>query len=301
MTEELRRTGIEAVGALHVPWGAHLCLFYETAKDLLDVNAAYFRAGLEDGEFGVWALPGQISRSEAIAGLADAIPGFQSHVAARRIELVDGHAWYHPSEQFDARLIVRGWHDKLARALERGFTGVRVSGNAFWCETGLWDTFAAYEDELEASLTGKKMIVLCTYPLDKSRAADILNVACHHNVSLVRRHGRLELLEPLVPAEDGSKFETLNGLSEEPKAKHSRHPASAGFPGQENLTARERAVLEQVVKGASNKAAARKLGVSPRTIEFHRANVMRKLGARNLPDLVAMVLPGRSDLGPSTG
>ena len=91
MIEELRRTGIEAVRSVHVPWGAHLCLFYETAKDLLDANAAYFRAGLEDGEFALWALSGQISRSDAIAGLTDAIPNFHSHLAAGRIELVDGY------------------------------------------------------------------------------------------------------------------------------------------------------------------------------------------------------------------
>jgi DNA-binding CsgD family transcriptional regulator len=41
------------------------------------------------------------------------------------------------------------------------------------------------------------------------------------------------------------------------------------------------------VRGASNKEAARTLGTSPRTVEFHLANVMRKLGAKNVADLVA--------------
>jgi DNA-binding CsgD family transcriptional regulator len=46
----------------------------------------------------------------------------------------------------------------------------------------------------------------------------------------------------------------------------------------------------QIVRGASNKEAARTLGISPRTVEFHRANVMRKLGAKNIADLVRRVL-----------
>ena len=42
--------------------------------------------------------------------------------------------------------------------------------------------------------------------------------------------------------------------------------------------------------GASNKETGRKLGISPRTIEVHRARIMAKLGARNAADLVRIVL-----------
>jgi FixJ family two-component response regulator len=66
--------------------------------------------------------------------------------------------------------------------------------------------------------------------------------------------------------------------------------ASLHFPGREPLTRREREVLEQFISGASNKEAGRHLGISPRTIEDHRANIMKKLGARNAADLIRMVL-----------
>ena len=62
------------------------------------------------------------------------------------------------------------------------------------------------------------------------------------------------------------------------------------FPGREPLTRREREVLEQFTAGASNKEAGRHLGISPRTIEDHRANIMKKLGARNAADLVRIVM-----------
>src|SRR5260370_32491622 len=55
--------------------------------------------------------------------------------------------------------------------------------------------------------------------------------------------------------------------------------ASLHFPGREPLTRREREVLEQFTSGASNKEAGRQLGITPRTIEDHRANIMKKLGA----------------------
>ncbi|MBI3437672.1 MAG: response regulator [Proteobacteria bacterium] len=56
------------------------------------------------------------------------------------------------------------------------------------------------------------------------------------------------------------------------------------------LTAREKEVFEAIVEGESNKSAALKLGISPRTVEIYRANVMEKMRARSLSDLVRMAL-----------
>ncbi|HEY3793973.1 MAG TPA: response regulator [Bradyrhizobium sp.] len=71
---------------------------------------------------------------------------------------------------------------------------------------------------------------------------------------------------------------------------HASKAASLHFPGREPLTRREREVLEQFASGSSNKEAGRQLGISPRTIEDHRANIMKKLGARNAADLIRIVL-----------
>jgi two-component system, LuxR family, response regulator FixJ len=58
------------------------------------------------------------------------------------------------------------------------------------------------------------------------------------------------------------------------------------------LTRREWEVALLIAEGASNKEAGRRLGISPRTVEQHRANIMAKLGARNAADLVRIVLSG---------
>lgn len=60
--------------------------------------------------------------------------------------------------------------------------------------------------------------------------------------------------------------------------------------GFSQLTPREREVLQLITNGQSNKEAGRELGISPRTIEVHRARVMEKLGARNTADLMRIVL-----------
>lgn len=64
------------------------------------------------------------------------------------------------------------------------------------------------------------------------------------------------------------------------------------MPSREStsLTPREREVLKQILGGASNKESGRKLGISPRTIETHRARIMAKLGAKNAADLVRIAM-----------
>ena len=56
------------------------------------------------------------------------------------------------------------------------------------------------------------------------------------------------------------------------------------------LTPREQQVLQQPVRGASNKEIAHALNLSPRTIEIFRYNLFRKRAARNAADLVRKAL-----------
>lgn len=61
-----------------------------------------------------------------------------------------------------------------------------------------------------------------------------------------------------------------------------------------SLTPREREVMNLVVDGSANKQVASSLGVSPKTVEVHRANVMRKMQAKSLAELVKMSVLLRS-------
>jgi two-component system response regulator FixJ len=54
------------------------------------------------------------------------------------------------------------------------------------------------------------------------------------------------------------------------------------------LTARERDVMVRVIEGASSKEIGRALGLSPRTVEIHRAHIMHKMGADSLADLIRL-------------
>jgi len=264
-----------------MPWGTHICVFYETKQDLLDVCVAFFEAGLESNEFCVWAVSKPADEKEAMKALRARVPQFDRRLAAEQIEILKGYDWYLPANEFDLQRITGGWNVKLESALAKGFEGMRVSGNAFWLETKLWKEFREYEEELDRTLAGRKMIVMCTYALKAARAVDLMDVARAHQLTVAHRGGEWEFLETPELKQAKQEIKKLNGAID---------ILSGPFPGHEALTSRERVVLAQIVKGASNKEVAREFDISTRTVEFHRKNIMQKLGAKNTVDLVHKVL-----------
>ena len=106
------------------------------------------------------------------------------------------------------------------------------------------------------------------------------------------KNGALDFIEkPFRGSEIVGRLNEAIGAYQRRQAENSApQVASLHFPGREPLTRREREVLEQFTAGASNKEAGRTLGISPRTIEDHRANIMKKLGARNAADLIRIVM-----------
>ena len=63
------------------------------------------------------------------------------------------------------------------------------------------------------------------------------------------------------------------------------------------LTPREREVLDGLAKGLPNKTIAYDLGISPRTVEIHRANVMSKLGVRSLSEALRLAFAAQDNQG----
>jgi FixJ family two-component response regulator len=103
------------------------------------------------------------------------------------------------------------------------------------------------------------------------------------------RHGALDFIEkPFDPAAVAIRVRDAIGAWR--SLNRSDTNIAPDFPGHDRLTARERDVLERIARGASNKEAGRELGISPRTVEVHRARIMEKLSAKNAADLMRVVL-----------
>jgi two-component system response regulator FixJ len=96
------------------------------------------------------------------------------------------------------------------------------------------------------------------------------------------------------PFEKASLLEAIKRGSEKigrkEEATKSEHEAKVRIAA---LTSREQDVLRELVRGHPNKTIAYDLGISPRTVEVHRANVMSKLGVRSLSDALRIAFAAR--------
>jgi two-component system response regulator FixJ len=101
--------------------------------------------------------------------------------------------------------------------------------------------------------------------------------------------GVIEFIEK--PFDDAAILSAVEAARERLKGDAGRQTERGQIESRiAQLTAREKEVFEAIVAGESNKSAAQKLGISPRTVEIYRANVMEKMHARTLSDLVRMAL-----------
>ena len=257
MNTALRRTGVNVLGDM--PWGSHVCIFYESKDDLLDTVVPYFKTGLESNEFCLWAPSEPLTLEEARTALRRRIPNFDRHLATGNMEIIPGREWY-----LNVKRITNAWEDKLRSALARGYDGMRVSGNAFWQGTDQWKDFYVYERGLSKWLKIKPMTALCTYSIVATGATEVPELARLHQLAVARRRGDWEVIEPA--------------------------PATART---HSLTPREREVLWWVAEGKSASQIGEILHITKRTVDAHTHNATRKLGAANRTQAVAVALRER--------
>ena len=112
---------------------------------------------------------------------------------------------------------------------------------------------------------------------------------CSSDLRTALKSGAVDYLEK--PVDPDAMLAAVRSAMDVDQAQRQKQ-ARAGRSEQRmsSLTPREREVLELVVQGQQYRQIAAALGISPRTVEVHRARLMEKLGARNISELVRMSL-----------
>ena len=217
---EVRKTGVGLVG--DVPWGTHFFLFYETKEDLLDALVPYFKAGLEAGEFCVWAAYKPLMAEKVKRAMRRAVPGFDRYLGNHSIEIVNGPEFYLKGREFDLRRVIRRWEEKLEYALANGYAGLRLSANTAWLRKKHWSAFTKYEEEINNFLVKRRTLALCAYPLARSTATEILDVARTHQFAIARRNENWEMVETAQLKQAKAEIKKLNNELEQRVVERTR-------------------------------------------------------------------------------
>jgi DNA-binding CsgD family transcriptional regulator len=262
MTTSFRKTGLPVLGEMS--WGSHCCHFFQTRRDLLDTLLPYFKVGLEARELCVWITHAPVTEAVARQALRLAVPGADRYLADGSIEIVSSGDWYLKGGRFSLERVMRAWDARLDQAAARGYTGMRANGNSAWLERKSWKSFSEYEVALNEAIVQKPMILICSYDVKRCGAVEVLDVARSHQFAIAKRLGTWEVIEWTQPSSSPDHYETL--------------------------TTRERQVLLLAAEGHTNPEIAGLLSIGVRTVESHRASLMRKLGLRNQTDLVRYAL-----------
>jgi PAS domain S-box-containing protein len=258
MKPELRKTGISVVG--DVPWGTHFCHFYETKQDLLDTLIPYFKAGLESNEFCVWVVSDSdlLSVAGAKAALARAVPDLDRHLSDGNIEILKALGWYLDESIFNLERVTSAWEAKLERALTLGYDGMRVSGDTLWLAEKDWKDFCAYEKQLNDSIADRHMNVLCTYPLPKAGAAEVLDVVQVHQFATARRQGEWEVIETPGLIQAQAEIRRLNEQLEQRVSERTDELVAANEALKNEITERRR-IEEELRERAADLTEAQRV------------------------------------------
>jgi len=210
--DSLRKSGIDIIG--YVPWGTHICQFYQTKEDFMNTLVPYFKTGLENNEFCMWIMSEPSEVGDAKESLRMTVPNIDSYLDKGQIQIIPYSRFYAEEGVFDSNRVLNILVEKLNQALSSGYDGLRLSGNALWLEKQDWSDFVNYEVKLDSDIGNCQMIALCTYSLDRFDATKIIEAAVNHQFVLIKREGKLEQIKNSRREKEEEKIRSLADIVE---------------------------------------------------------------------------------------
>ncbi|MBM4145163.1 MAG: PAS domain S-box protein [Nitrospira sp.] len=189
----LRTTGIHIVP--DVPWGTHICQFYQNKKDLIDILVPYCKAGLESNEFCMWITSAPLYKKEIETSMRKVLPDLDDYFMKGQIEIIAHTKWYLRNGIFDPKKVLNSWLDKLENALSAGYDGMRVTGNVSWLRKKYWEKYIDYEQEINNIISKYKLIAICSVPLNTLSQTEVIDVVFRHGYALFKHRGKWSLIQ----------------------------------------------------------------------------------------------------------
>jgi FixJ family two-component response regulator len=148
---------------------------------------------------------------------------------------------------------------------------------------------------LDVRMPGLSGLELQQRLLDTGPPLPVIVITAHGDVAAARQAFLARAVDFIEKPFDGEQLlAAIDRALARTRSAPATAPAAAPPPDRTAaLSAREREVMALMVRGLHNRRIAEELGISPRTVEVHKARVLEKLGVKNVVELVRLVEPGR--------
>jgi PAS domain S-box-containing protein/putative nucleotidyltransferase with HDIG domain len=182
-------------GLADVRQGTHLCQFYKTKKELTDVLIPFFKTGIDNNELCLWITSDPLSDTEARRAIGQVLPACDDLMARGQMRVLDHSDWYMRNGVVDLQKSSEAFSHEVKRAVNVGFRGVRMATNLSWLDKKDWSTFSDYEDHADSFVSVRPMRVICSYPLARCGAMEVIDVVRSHHSVIVKQGRRWQLVK----------------------------------------------------------------------------------------------------------
>lgn len=193
MGTNIRSSGIDIIG--DVPWGTHICQFYDTKEDLTDILVPYFKAGLENNELCLWVTSQPLEVEEAKEALRRTVSDIDIYLERGQIEIIPYKDWYLKNGFLDSERVISCLAEKFNQAVANGYDGLRVTENTFWLQRESWNDFICYEKEVDRVIGNYLIIGICNYSFDRHISTELIDVVSIHRFFLIKTKGKWERID----------------------------------------------------------------------------------------------------------
>ena len=183
-----RPTGIDAVG--DVPWSTHVCQFYRSEQDLLDVVVPYLRAGLDNNEYCLWITAESVDTKKAKRALRKVVSNLDQYLATGQIEIIPYTEWFCKKGILDLSSALERLLEKYHQIKVDDYEGVRVACDVTSVKNDDITNLLEFEEAIDNTIGDYRIVVLCSYGVERFETAEIVDIVSRHQLALIQHNGR---------------------------------------------------------------------------------------------------------------
>ena len=171
-------------GVERVPYGIHMCHFYRGREDLVAALVPFFIAGLRSNERCIWITAEPLLAADAKLELHEAGLDVEAAIRGGALSIRDYSEWYTAAEGLTSSQVAALWLEAEQRALEDGYAGLRISGNASFVSPETWPDFMDYEEIVHRAFQDRYIVSLCSYHIARCGPGQIHEIVRRHSCAL---------------------------------------------------------------------------------------------------------------------